>query len=378
MNKQQILYLTTLLASTVADAEIIRFNNGDTLHVKLVKQTKLTLTFFHRIIGEETVRKETISNLSDIDLQDLIMLPEGEVGMVAEKEFKTINSCASGAGNIANTDVSIAKRPTGIAKDKVVTAEKNLKTIKEKLKAAENSVILAKGKTLNDGLLGTGWFRGWKSDIEIGLLGAAGSSVNTTFRTAFNTGHEDKEGRWTFKSFYYYSSENQVTSNNKVYATLVKDWIFNDTQWFAFASTTYGMDSFKDWRHRLQLSVGPGYQFVKTERWELSGRMAGTGVIEFNRNVSSVASPNKYSFEVMVGADLILKITEKQRVTISNYFYTNLTDTGAFRNLSTLVWRHDIEWFEGLAIKFGIRNEYDTTQPIHDEFKYNFSLAWGF
>ncbi len=375
MNKRKILCLTTtLLASGTTNAEIIRFNNGDTLHVELVKQTKSTLTFFHRIIGEETVRKETISNLSDMNLQNLIMLPEDEMGQAAKKAFRTADSCTSGMDNMDHTDVNTEKSSA----HKVILAEKNLKAIKEKLKAAENSVTLAKGKALNRGFLGTGWFRGWKSDIEIGLLGAAGSSVNTTFRTAFNTGHEDKTGRWAFKSFYYYSSENQVTSNNKVYATLVKDWVFDKTQWFAFASTTYGMDSFKDWQHRLQFSVGPGYQFVKTEHWELSGRMAGTGVVEFNRHVSGVASPNQYSFEVMVGADLIWKITKKQRVTVSNYFYTNLTDAGAFRNLSTFVWLHDIEWFEGLAIKFGIRNEYDTTQPIHDEFKYNFSLAWEF
>jgi len=493
MNKQQISCLIALLASTVTDAETIRFNKGDTLTVELIKQTKSTLTFFHYIIGEETVRKETISNLSDIDLKGLIMLPEGEAGIAAEKVIaankklvqlkgdvdialgkvriseqtlqnakpeeveaaekalqlanttlsnvqeklvaavdgldkaksavkvakelsraneqvaiaqgyvilaekkvklakqalkmaqqatktakQAVHTATPDMANIAEMEVSIAKTKTDIIKDKVEIAEENLKVTKEKLKAVENLVILAKGKQPNDGLLGTGWFQDWESNIEIGLLGAAGSSVNTTFRTAFNGGHEDKAGRWTFKSFYYYSSEDKVTSNNKVYATLVKDWFFEDTKWFAFASTTYGMDTFKDWRHRLQLSVGPGYQFVKTDRWEFSGRMAGTGIFQFDRHINGVAAPNKYSFEAMVGADLIWRITEKQRFTVSNYFYTNLTDTGAYRNLTTLTWLHDIEWLEGLSIKFGIRNEYDTTQPIPDEFKYNLSLVWGF
>jgi len=339
MNKQYRLCLVAILASTSVNAETIRFNKGDILHVKLIKQTKSTLTFFHRILGEETIRKEAISNLSDIDLRGLTLLPESEAD---------------------------------------IAAEKNLKVTKEKQNVAENSAILAKEKKQNDGFLGTGWFKDWESNLEIGLLGAAGSSINTTFRTAFNTGYEDKEGSWSFKSFYYYSSENKVTSNNKIYAVLVKDWFFSDTQWFAFTSSTYGMDSFKDWRHRLQISAGPGYQFVKTEHWEFSARISGTGVFEFDRNVDGVAAPNKSSFEAVVGADLIWNITEKQRVTVSNYFYTNLTDTGAFRNLSNLAWLHDIEWFEGLAIKFGIRNEYDTTQPIPDEFKYNFSLVWGF
>ncbi len=300
---------------------------------------------------------------------------------VAKKELRIVEEAE---GDVAQETITLAEEKIEVTKGAVEVAEQQVKTAEEKVQVAEDNVKLAKGEKINTGFMGTGWFKAWDSSIEMGFKGAAGPSVNATFRTAFNTRYEDAEHRWDFKSFYIYDSTNRIASENRVNAVLVKDWFFPDTRWFAFASVAYDWDEFKDWDHRLQLSVGPGYQFIKTEEWEFSGRMAGTGIVEFDRTVEDAGSPTGFSeenvlgFEAMIGAELTWHVTAKQSFTLSNYFYPSITDAGEFRNLTNIDWTHKIDWFEGLALKFGIRNEYDTTESIPNEFRYNFSLLWGF
>lgn len=507
MNKKQLsLFMGVFLASTTVYAQPIKFVNGDTLDVELIQQTETTITFSHPFLGKQTIDKSSISNLQEINLANLLKVPEGEEGVavhvfndaekaiapakdavdvakkqvlvaeekvtlattdievetaeqglvtaaaglqlaednlvttvgaanaaeanitiardlsVANSQVQAANDAMSAAMakvELARKDISIAEQNVAIAEDtvdaadeadisnakanvdgaenqvdiaedKLKAAEDGVQQAKDNIRDAEDQVKLAKGEKINDGLMGTGWFRDWDSSIELGMKGASGSSVNTTFRTAFNTRYEDTKHRWDFKSFYLFDSEDKITGENQVNATLVKDWFFVGTNWFAYASATYDWDEFKDWNHRLQISTGPGYQFIKTETWEFSGRAGGTGVFEFGKTqFDSSGNPQidpngdevektVVSFEAMIGADVTWHITAKQQFTLSNYFYPSITDGGEFRNLTNLAWTHDIDWFEGLAIKFGIRNEYDTTESIPNEFKYNFSLLWGF
>lgn len=294
--------------------------------------------------------------------------------VIAEQAEKN----ADGAGvSLAEAKVDQAEELLDIAEDQMELAEDDVNTANEKIQAAENNVKLAKGEKVNDGFMGTGWFKDWDSSIEIGLKGSKGSSVNSNFRTAFNARYEDTQHRWDFKTFYLVDSKEKKANENQVNATLVKDWFFPETRWFAFASATYDWDEFKDWDHRLQIAAGPGYQFIKTKEWEFSGRIGGTGVFEFGKTVGGIKEDTS-NFDALIGADLIWYINAMQRFSFSNYVYTGITDPGEYRNLTTIDWTHDISWFEGLAIKFGIRNEYDTSESTKNEFKYNFSLLWGF
>ncbi|NOQ14785.1 MAG: DUF481 domain-containing protein [Methyloprofundus sp.] len=287
--------------------------------------------------------------------------------------------------NIAEEQgIVVTELKTETAEEKVEIAEENVKVATQQVEVAEDNLKLAKGEKVGIGFMGTGWFKDWDSSIALGLRGSSGQSVNASFRADFNTRYEDADHRWDFKSFYLFASDDNISSDNRVNAVLVKDWFFSETRWFAFASTMYDWDEFKDWKHRWQFSVGPGYQFIKTDEWEFSGRVGGTGIFEFDRTVEDSSSPTGYSeintlgFEAMIGADLVWHITAKQHFTLSNYFYPSLTDAGEFRNLTIISWVHSIDWFEGLAIKLGIRNEYDTVESIPNDFNYNFSVLWGF
>jgi len=278
---------------------------------------------------------------------------------------------SSESATIINEEKNLA-----LAEDKIIQAEENLQLAQDKLK-------LAKGEKLNDGFMGTGYFKDWKSAVSLGLNGSTGSSENATMRMGFDAGYEDAEHRWDFKSFYYFASEDKIENENKVNAILVKDWFFNGSPWFAYASSTFDMDKFKDWDSRLQISTGPGYQFIKTDTLEISARAGLTGVFEFDKDIKDsagavIGQEHNQNLEMMLGAEATWHITPKQRFIISNYIYPSLTNGGEFRNLANLNWVHDIDWYEGLAVKLGIRDEYDTTETDPNEFKYNFSLVLGF
>ncbi len=269
------------------------------------------------------------------------------------------------------------------AENKVYSAEENVLQAKENLLLAENAVTIAKGEKVNDGFMGTGVFKDWDATIALGIKGASGTAVNATVRVGFDSRYEDKAHRWDFKSFYFYNSEDNVASEKQAHVALVKDWFFNGRPWFAYASTTFDTDKFKDWNHRLQVSTGPGYQFIKTETWEFSARAGLTGVFEFEKDLfdsagTIIGQENNQNIEAMMGLDATWHITSKQRFTISNYIYPSITNGGEFRNLANASWIHDIDWFDGLAVKFGIRDEYDTNESIPNEFKYDFSILCRF
>ena len=506
MNKKLLaLYLSVILNSSLAYAQPLQFSNGDTLDVKITYYTDSTITFVHPVLGQQTVAKTGVSNYSELNLDNITKLPEGEAGKaiiaanvakeallpvkqevdqaneqltvaqealkladesqidaaeqqvkdattkVEEAEKKLIAAADAVdaadkyivvASEVSHAEVQVvaAKNDVKVANDQVVVAktearasqkqaenaeqaifttkstdvmqagekiamantqaeiaeelvklaEERVQEANETVLVAEDGVKLAKGEKIDDGFMGTGWFKGWDSSLAVGLSGSTGSSVNSTFRTAFNTRYEDEKGRWDYKSFYFRDSEDKSVSENQINATLVKDWFFTDTQWFAFATGVYDWDEFKDWNHRVQFGGGPGYQFIKTDEWEFAGRAGLTTIFEFGKTQydssgdpalnpdGSFHEENIVGLEGLIGVDLTWHITAKQHFSISNYMYPSLTNGGEFRNLTNISWIHSLDWFEGLALKFGIRNEYDTSETQPNEFNYNFSILWGF
>jgi len=359
-------------------------------------------------------QQEIISTEEKLVLADEKFIAAQEDVKVSEEELRIVTGVIKADDNPSVTIDKLLASEAELKKtssdDKVIAAEKQLTTEQEKIggkdkleiaeekvvvaaqevEVAEDNLKLAKGEKVNDGFMGTGWFKGWDSSLSIGLSGSSGSSVNSTFRTAFNTRYEDKKGRWDYKSFYFRDSEDNITGENQINATLVKDWFFDDSKWFAFATGVYDWNEFKDWNHRLQFGGGPGYQFIKTDQWEFSGRMGATIITEFGKTQydgngdviinpdGSVLEDTVVGLEGLIGADVTWHITSKQHFSVSNYFYPSFTDSGQFRNLTNISWIHSLDWFEGLAVKFGIRNEYDTSESIPNEFNYNFSVLWGF
>jgi hypothetical protein len=302
-------------------------------------------------------------------------------------------SVASEQVNLAKSELKQAKKELdnadskseAQAESKVETAEDKVETAKENLLLAEGAAKTAKGEKINNGFMGTGIFKDWDSSINFGLSGASDRTNNVTLNLGFNALYEDNSRRWIFKSSYYYDAEGADGSSgqdnvndNQANITLIRDWFFSDSAWFAYASTIYDYDNFKDWNHRIQVSTGPGYQLFKTDTWEIAARTGLTGVFEFDIEVDGLQKDNTQNLEAMIGFEAKWHITAKQRFIISNYMYPSITNGGEFKNLANVSWIHDIDLFEGMALKVNIKDEYNTSETFVNEFKYNFSILWAF
>lgn len=268
-------------------------------------------------------------------------------------------------------------------KDRLIVRHESLGQLKIKKQAITNlqSIALNSIKhsdnpsheisTVDQGLFGTGFLTDWSRSVEMGINGASGPSNNASVRAGLNASYEDKLDRWDFKAIFIYKQEDNVTTDNSIKADLLKDWFLKDSKWFYFARIGFDWDEFKDWDYRARLSGGPGYRFFKNEQWDFSTRVGLNGVYE-------VMKPNDViRLEGIIGLHLSWKITEQQALKIDNYFYPAITDSGEYRNVTSVEWVHQLDYYKGLAIKIGLHNEFDTTQTEKNDLKYHAAIAWG-
>jgi len=253
-----------------------------------------------------------------------------------------------------------------IKKDKIANLQSiDLQTI-EKAETEE----LAENKPKDEGLFGTGLLVDWTRDIDIGVNGASGSSNNANLRIGISSYFEDDKDRWNFKSVYLYKQEDHDTTDNELRVDLLKDWLLKDSPWFYFASVGFDMDEFKDWDYRFRLAVGPGYQLIKNKQFELAARIGLNGVYE-------IIDPNdKIDLEGLIGFNLLWNLTDKNSIKLNNIFHPSAVDAGEYRNVTAFEWAHKLDYYNGMAVKLGFNNEYDTKETDKNDLKYYAAFAW--
>lgn len=223
------------------------------------------------------------------------------------------------------------------------------------------------------GLFGTGMLTGWDRKFDFGLNGAKGVSDNANLRAGFTTRYLDDSDRWQFDMVYLYTESEQVTSQNRFYANLDKDWLVDESNWYYFANARLDWDEFKDWNYRISLFGGPGYIFHKDDTWYFLGR----GGLGGNRTFGGI--DDQWTLEALLGIETGWHISKVQFIELKSTFYPAISDPGQYRNITTLDWIHELDLYEGLAVKLGIYNEYDSNQTSanRNDFRYHASLVWG-
>jgi putative salt-induced outer membrane protein YdiY len=233
------------------------------------------------------------------------------------------------------------------------------------------------GKPPPPGILGTRFLRGWNRNIDLGWTGRWGSTNTINITAGLNFNYTDEFTRWrmTVRYFLNRSSDSGDDQDNNARFDLRRDWLFPGHDWFAFASFRYQFDQYEAWRHRTVLSVGPGYNLVRTEAHHLDLRVAPTFTKEYQGSRDSQG-------ELLFGVDYEWTISSRSSFHLANDYYFQWTPALAeFRNLTTGEWRLSLTEEPALSVKIGASNEYDSNPDPGDkanDLRYFVTLGLGF
>lgn len=231
------------------------------------------------------------------------------------------------------------------------------------------------GAPPSPGLFGTTFLRGWNRSVDLGWTGRKGNTDTLNITAGLNFDYADEFRRWKLTGRYYFNDSGDGDQDNNARVDLRRDWLFPSHDWFAFAAFRYQFDQFEAWKHRTVLSVGPGYNLVRTEAHQLDVRVAPTFTKEY-------AGEKSTKGEALFGVDWSWKVNSRSSFTFSNDFYVEWQPmAGDFRNLTVAEWKLLFAEKPALNLKIGGSNEYDNSPDAGDQandLRYYLSLGLDF
>ena len=326
------LTLSTLLIAALcapAKGEQVTLSTGETLVGKVIERTTLELILEHPVLGRLTIPAAHVAAAHTGS-----GVPEGEQTEGGETQT-----------------VAVAPSPQAVE-----TAPQPA------LKPADRGEPVP-------------LFTDWDLRLETGLSGSDGNSETSSFRLGFNGKKKNEQERWLLESTYSFATSAGETTRDEFHAEVTRDWLMPGSVWFSFVQGRYDFNEFEAWDHRVSGFTGVGYELFKTERFEMVTRMAVGATKEFG-------GANDLRPEGLVSAAVLKwKPTARQTVAASATFFPHLDDFGEFRLVNKLEWEIRIDQSDGLSLKFGIDNEYESLtedDSIHNDLRYYSALVIDF
>ncbi|MEM9346810.1 MAG: DUF481 domain-containing protein [Planctomycetota bacterium] len=305
-------FLGLLAAGTATTADTVELVNGDILTGVIVEETKQGVTLDHAILGK-------------------ITLPQARIAKV-----------------------TLDKEPADKPKTAPGTPAEPPADIQElKAKATEAAI--------EDRSLWQRFRKDWTSKLTLGLNGSAGPTDRQDYRIKFKTGFEDGRDRITFDSSWYYATANDAQTENQFEANLTRDWLKKDAPWFFFVKGQYKFDHNRAWENRTSAFGGGGYTLKKTDDVEVNTRLGFGGTYEYG-------TVNDFTPEALFGGSVIKwNLSERAAIAGETIYFPSLEDSANFRIESSLTWTYKLDMADGLSLKLGVENEYDSRTPNENE-----------
>lgn len=243
------------------------------------------------------------------------------------------------------------------------------------VKVPRSEIEPPKQKKESPGLFGTSFMAGWTREINFGVNGAQGNTVNLNLTGGFDLKAENERRRWTWSGRYILKTDDGSTTDNNARVQTRYDWLSPESPWFLFVEPLYDYDDFKAWKHRITLSAGPGYDIVQRETFSLRSGLGVSGQKEFD-------GPKDARFGGLWSVNLEWKPSDRYSFSAGNQLFPYFVNTlGQFRNLTTASWKISLTEDPRLSLNFGVENDYESDPPAGDkanDFKYFGTLGLGF
>lgn len=227
----------------------------------------------------------------------------------------------------------------------------------------------------NPGLFGTKFMEGWKRGVGFGFGGASGNSSDASINANLDFSREAETFRGVFDAGYFYSTQNGIKTTNSFTAGYQHDLLFSESKWFLFGRGRYQFDEFQPWENRISASAGVGYDFLKHKKYDLRGEL-GVGFSWISNNLVKAAvlpaTPAVYQStwkpEGVAGLSGSWRPFKGHEFTAGVTYFPDLMDWPEFRLLADAGYQIAISPIDGLSLKFGMQDEYnsttDTSAPV--------------
>ncbi len=219
------------------------------------------------------------------------------------------------------------------------------------------------------------FFTGWSKSLAAGFNGTEGNTQTLSLYANFETGIEDERRRWAIKADYFRKTEDGDATESNLIARADRDWLIPGAAHFYFGRATFEYDQFEGFEQRVGLYGGVGYQFIDTARHSLLGRVGVGAIYEFGGN-------ENFTTEALLGVEYAFQIAANQSFEFKNTFYPALDPFFAeYRNVTEANYKISLAAGDGLSLKLGVYNEYDSEVPDNSEnndFKYFGALVYDF
>jgi len=222
------------------------------------------------------------------------------------------------------------------------------------------------------GLFGTNFLSGWNRNVGAGISGSNGNSDDASANASLAVSRSTETFKGDFKSSVFFATTDGERTTNEVFANYQHNFILTDTGYFVFVQGRYQYDEFQAWGHRLSSGTGLGYDFLKTKKWALSLQL-GVGTAR------TWGSEDEWRAEGVLGFNLAWTPIDGHEFTADATYYPDFNDAPDFRLLANTAYTMSVTQIEGLSLKTGAKNEYDSGQPGKDNnLKYYGNLVYDF
>jgi putative salt-induced outer membrane protein YdiY len=215
---------------------------------------------------------------------------------------------------------------------------------------------------------------GWDKHFELGFTGTDGNTQTSNLAVGFAALRENDEERTKLNLSAFRAEDDGTRTRNEAAGELTHDWLMPESPWFKFVTGKLEYDEFKDWETRASAFIGVGKQIYDGPKNNLIGRAGIGGSYEFD-------SINEVVPEALFGLEWVYNINERQKLTSYVTVYPDLDEFGESRTLAGSAWSIKIDEADGLSLKLGIDNEYESRTEgtsKHNDVKYYAAVVFDF
>lgn len=215
----------------------------------------------------------------------------------------------------------------------------------------------------------------WSGSFDMGLNGSSGNTEIFNFRFNLAATRETDRTKLTLKSNYIRLQSEGEETGNRLFFEGRNEWKFGDSPWSIYAHQTTEYDEFRNWRTRIGMDGGLGYNLIKNDLTTLTARFGPSVSHEF-RGPTTDWVP-----ELAFGLQAEHKISELQKLQFQIDYFPSVEDFSNYRMNTQASWEIVLDKVNNLSLKLSAISRYDSTPDDGqgpDDLDYAATLLWAF